>query len=79
MHAVGAQSTLLLQVAALLVAPTTPGVSPDGSSLAAAKADAAVEEPADAEVEPGSTVLYVSAEESVEQVRGLLRAAPLVC
>ncbi|KAK9843738.1 hypothetical protein WJX81_004492 [Elliptochloris bilobata] len=57
------KSTLLLQVAAMLVAPVTPTVAP-----AAADEGAAVAEPADAEVEAGSAVLYVSAEESVEQV-----------
>ena len=65
----GAQSTLLLQVAALLVPPAMPAAS---SADGAAEADTAAEEPADAEVEAGSAVLYVSAEESVEQVRGLL-------
>ena len=69
MRAISAQSTLLLQVAALLVAPDPPAASPAGG---AAEADAAAEELADAEVEAGSAVLYVSAEESVEQVRGLL-------
>lgn len=72
----GAQSTLLLQVAALLVPPATPAASPAGGSV---EADAAAEEPADAEVEAGSAVLYVSAEESVEQVRDSLRIASSLC
>lgn len=66
------QSTLLLQVAAML-APAVPAAAP---AAAEAGAEAGTEEgaavdawTADGEVEAGSAVLYVSAEESVEQVR----------
>lgn len=59
-----AQSTLLLQVAALLGSPAAPAAAP----TAAPNAEAGAGEGAD-DVEAGVTVLYVSAEESVEQVR----------
>ena len=62
---------MLLQVAAML-APAAPAASPaaaEAGAEAGAEGAAVDAWTADGEVEAGSAVLYVSAEESVEQVR----------